>query len=108
MFNFLSTFRESACSYTLYIDFNKTLNSVLHTTRFTVLTRLNFPTPLVSPIQSLYRAPRDFRVVSGHTNPSHLQTRGVRQGCPMSPILFCLYLNMLLFALLSHVTAPPS
>ena len=26
----------------------------------------------------------------------------------MSPILFCLYLNVLRFALLFHVTAPPS
>ena len=108
IFNLLSTFRESAGSHSLYIDFNKALNSVPHTTLFTVLTRLNFLTPVVSLIQSLYRAPRDFPVVSGHTHSSHLQTRGVRQGCPMSPILFCLYLNVLLFALPSHVTASPS
>ena len=108
IFNLLSTFRESAASYSLYIDFNKAFNSVPHTTLFTVLARLNFPTPLVSLIQSLYRAPRDFPLVSGHTHSSHLQTRGVQQGCPMSPILFCHYLNVLLFALPSHVTAPPS
>ena len=108
IFNLLSTFPESAAFYSLYIDFNKAFNSVPHTTLFTVLTRLNFPTPLVSLIQSLYRAPRDFPVVSGHTHSSHLQTRGVRQGCPMSPIVFCLYLNVLLFVLPSHVTAPPS
>ena len=108
IFNLLSTFRESAGSYSLYIDFNKAFNSVSHTTLFTVLTRLNFPTPLVSLIQSLYRAPRDFPVVSGHTHSFHLRTRGVQQVCPMSPILFCLYLNVLLFTLPSHVTAPPS
>ena len=106
--NLLSTFRESVGSYSLYIDFNKAFNSVPHTTLFTVLSRLNFPTPLVSLLQSLYRAPRDFQVVSGHTHSSQLQTGGVRQGCPMSPILFCPYLNVLLFALPSHVTAPPS
>ena len=108
IFNLSSTFRESAGSYSLYIDFNKAFNSVPHTTLFTVLARLNFPAPLVSLIQSLYRAPRDFPVVSGHTHSCHLQTRGVWQGCPMSPILLCLYLNVLLFALPSHVTAPPS
>ena len=107
IFNLLSTFRESVSSYSLYIDFNEAFNSIPHTTLFTVLSRLNFPTPLVNLIQSLYRAPRDFPVVSGHTHSSHLQTRGVRQGCPMSPILFCLYQNVLLFALPSHVTAPP-
>ena len=106
--NLLSTFRESVGSYSLYIDFNKAFNSVPHTTLFRVLSRLNFPTHLVNLIQSLYRAPRDFPVVSGHTHSSHLQTRGVRQGCPMSPILFCLYLNVLLFALPSHVTATPT
>ena len=83
IFNLLSTFRESAGSYSLYIDFNKAFNSVAHTTLFTVLSRLNFPTPLVSLIQSLYRAPCDFPVVSGHTHSSQLQTRGVWQGCPM-------------------------
>ena len=108
IFNLLSMFWESVGSYSLYIDFNKALDSVPHTTLFTVLSRLNFPTPLVNLIQSLYRAPRDFPVVSGHTPSSHLQTRGVRQGCPMSPILFCLYLNVLLFALPSHVTAARS
>ena len=86
--NLLSTFWESVGSYSLYIDFNKAFNSVPHTTLFTVLSRLNFPTPLVNLIQSLYRAPRDFPVVSGQTHSSHLQTRGVRQGCPMSPLLF--------------------
>ena len=106
--NLLSTFQESAGSYSLYIDFNKAFSSVPHTTLFTVLARLNFPTPLVSLIQSLYRALRNFQVVSGHTHSSHLQTRGIRQGCPMSPILFCLYLNVLLLALPSHVTASPS
>ena len=108
IFNLLSIFRESVGSYSLYIDFNKAFNSVPHTTLFTVLSRLNVPTPLVNLIQSLYCAPRDFQVVSGHAHSSHLQTRGVRQGCPMSPILFCLYLNVLLFALLYHVMAPPS
>ena len=99
IFNLLSTFWESAGSYSLYIHFNKAFYSVPHTTYFTVLTRLNFPTTHVSLIQSLYCSPRDFPVVSGHTHSSHLQTRGVRQGCPMSPILLCLYLNVLLFAL---------
>ena len=70
--NLLSTFRESVGSYSLYIDFNKAFNSVPHTTLFTVLYRLNFPTPLVNLIQSLYRAPRDFPLVSGHTHSSHL------------------------------------
>ena len=107
IFNPLSAFRESVGSYSLYIDFNKAFNSVPHTTLFTVLSRLNLPTPLVNLIQSLYRAPRDFPVVSGHSHSSHLQTRGVRQGCPTSPMLFCLYLNVYLFALPSHVTAAP-
>ena len=50
IFNLLSTFRESVGSYSLYIDFNKAFNSVPDTTLFTVLSRLNFPTPLVNLI----------------------------------------------------------
>ena len=37
---------------------------------------------------------------------SHLQTRGVRKGCPLSPILFVLYVNVLLFAVPHHLSTP--
>ena len=56
IFNLLSTFVESVRSYSLHIDFNKAFNFVSHTTLFTVLSRLKFPTPLVNLIPSLYRA----------------------------------------------------
>ena len=108
IFSLLARFRESSGSYSLYIVFNKPFTSFAHTNLLTVSLRLNFPTPLVSLIQSLYRASRNFAIVSGHTYASHLQTRGLRQGCPMSPILFCLYLNVLLFALPSYITTPPT
>ena len=53
IFHLLSKFRESAGSYSLYIDFNKAFNSVPDTTLFMVLTCLNILTPLASLIQSL-------------------------------------------------------
>ena len=108
IFSLLSRFLESTGSYSLYIDFNNAFKSLPHTSFRTVLSRLNFQTPLLSLIQSLYRAPRNFPVVSGPTYSSNLQTRGVCQGCPMSPTLFCLYLNVLLVALSSYVSTPPS
>ena len=72
IFNLLSKFRESTGSYSLYIKLNKAFNSFPHTSLLTVLARLNVPTSLVSLIQSLYRAPRHFPVVSGHTYSLHL------------------------------------
>ena len=69
IFNLLSTFPESADSYSLYIHINNAFNSVPHTTLFTVLSRLNFPTPLVSLIQSLYAPPATSRWSQGTPTP---------------------------------------
>ena len=70
------------------------------------LQHYRLPSPLIGLIPGLYRAPRDYPVVNGHTSASNLQTRGVRQGCPLSPILFVLYVNVLLFAVPHHLSTP--
>ena len=85
-------------SYNFYIDFNKAFNSVPHNTPLTVLHHYRLPSELVTLVQRLYLHPLDAPLVNNTTPIQYLQTRGVRQGCPLSPLLFILYSNILLFA----------
>ena len=106
IFQLLAKYQNCPASYSLYIDFNKAFNSVPHGSLFQTLEHYRLPSPLIRLIRGLYRDPRDYPVVNGHTGASHLRTRGVRQGCPLSPILFVLYVNILLFAVPHHLSTP--
>ena len=94
------------CSYALYIDFNKAFNSVPHRAPFQVLEHNGFSTTAVDGIKRLYSVLPDAPIINGQTPVPYFQRRGVRQCCPLSPLLFIPYLN----ALLAHfmATAPPS
>ena len=108
IFQLLAKYQNCPASYGLHRVFNKAFNSVPHGSLFQTLEHYRPPSPLIRLIRGLYPAPRDYPVVSGHTGASHLQTRGVHQGCPLSPILSVLYVNVLLFAaphpLSTHIT----
>ena len=53
---------------------------------------------LVDLISGLYAHPEDAPLVNNTTPHRYLQIRGLRQGCPMSPVLFILYSNVLIHA----------
>ena len=108
IFQLLAKFQNTTQSYSLYIDFNKAFNSVPQPTMWRVLHHMGIPPPLVALLQTLYSHPEDSPLIEGHTYTSRLQTRGLRQGCPLSPLLFVLYLNVLLFALPAHAPPPAS
>ena len=106
IFQLLVKYRNCPSSYSLYIDFNKAFNTVPHGSLSKTLEHYRLSSPLIRNIRGLYRAPPDYPVVNGHTSASHLQTRGVRQGCPLSPILFVLYVNVLLFIVPHYLSSP--
>ena len=85
--------------YHLYVDFNKAFNSVPRAALREALVRYGLPSWLVSAVFLLYTDPNEYPIVNGHTPSSYRLDRGLRQGCPMSPILFNLYLNLVLFSL---------
>ena len=63
------------------------------------------PPSLTNILHMLYSHPEDSPLVEGHTYTSPLQTRILPQRCPLSPLLFVLYLNVLLYVVPAH--APP-
>ena len=90
-------------SYAFYIDFNKAWNSVPHRELFQVLEHNRFSTAAIDIIKRLYSTPLNAPIINGQTPVQYFYRRGVRQGCPLSPPFFILYLN----ALLAHFMATP-
>ena len=78
-------------SFVLYLDLAKAFNSVVLNTHFKLLAKVGFPNDCIDMVKRLYRAPLDTPRVNGYRKASHLQLRGLRQGCPLSPSLFSLY-----------------
>ena len=106
LYHLKALYAKSKRSYSLFIDFNKAFNSVPHGTLWTVLERANFSASTISLIKQLYSFPQDSPIINGRTPHAYLQTRGLRQGCPLSPLLFILYLNSLFHHFFATVPPP--
>ena len=50
---------------------------------------------MLAAVQAFYRDPKVVMKVSGHVGNSVVTTAGVRQGCPLSPTLFGIYIDAL-------------
>ena len=89
--------------YHLYIDFNKAFNSIPLAALWKTLHGYSLPRELISSIQRLYTHAHEQPIVGGIPTSGHAQHRGVQQGCPLSPLLFNLYVNMMFFYLDSKI-----
>lgn len=77
------------------LDAEKAFDSVSWAFLYKVLEQMRFHKNFVEIIRTLYSAPSARVKINGHlTDPITLQ-RGSRQGCPISPLLFCLYIEPL-------------
>ena len=95
-------------SYVSYLDLSKAFNSVVHGTLFKLLAKAGFPPGFIDMIKRLYRAPLDTPRVNGYSLASHLQLRGLRKGCPLSPSPFSLYIDPLLRVLEHTIAGDPT
>ena len=85
--------------YHLYLDLNKAFNSVPREALWRILQTYNFPKHLISLIQLLYSWPADYPAVNNFTLFAAMTLRGLPHGCPMSPILFNLFIDPILRSL---------
>ena len=82
--------------HVLYLDIKKAYDSVEHDYLVETLATLGFPLDFVELIKNIYtNSVASIITNTGTTNPFEI-SKGVKQGCPLSPTLFSLFIEPLL------------
>lgn len=81
-------------TYIAFIDYNKAFDTVNRQKLWEVLRSKGIPDHLIRVIQGLYSNTKiRIKLKNGISKESKEITRGVRQGCSLSPVLFNLYID---------------
>jgi ribonuclease HI len=93
---FYSALEDNRFYDILFVDFQKAFDSVSHEVIFALLASLGFDTPTVTIIRSLFRDAHCYTTFKGGT-PERIDFHsGVKQGCPLSPTLFIMLMDVLI------------
>ena len=79
----------------LFLDFEKAFDSVEWSWLFSTLEAFGLPPYFIHIVKMLYSSPLASVIINGHRSHSFEVGRGVRQGCPLSPLLFALAIEPL-------------
>ena len=77
------------------LDMEKTFDRVNHGVLFGMLARLGFSRAFLKWLGIMYRGVGSKVCLNGHLGDVLRQEGGVRQGCPLSPLLYVLYVEPL-------------
>ena len=80
----------------ILFDFEAAFPSISQEYLLDMLHRLGLPESVIRPIRALYHDCRCWVKVSGGVFDGFKMSSGVRQGCPLSPLLFVLVVDILL------------
>ena len=89
-------------AYALFLDFQKAFDRVNWDYMFRLLERMGFGTEFVQWIKLLYTDPQAHLIINQNIQPALFPTRGVKQGDPLSALLFILTIEPLGNMLRSH------
>ena len=89
-------------AYALFLDFEKAFDRVNWDYMFRLLERMGFGAEFVQWIKLLYTDPQAHLVINQNIQPALNPTRGVKQGDPLSALLFVLTIEPLGNLLRSH------
>ena len=91
----LSSLRHS-CSALVLFDFRAAFPSVSQDFLFAVMEYLGLPVSAVNVLAALYDNNRCEILINGETYLGFSMASGIRQGCPLSPLLFAAVADLLL------------
>ena len=78
-----------------FSDFEKAFDTIDHDYMFHCLRHFNFGEDLINWIQLFYSNPQNAIMNNGHMTDFFKVKRGVRQGCPLSPYIFIICIELL-------------
>ena len=81
--------------WTVFVDFRKAFDSVHRESLWAILRHYGIPQKIVSLIQLLYEG-FECQVLEGDPTEPFAVKSGVRQGCILSPMLFCITIDYLM------------
>ena len=77
--------------YMCFVDLEKAFDRVLRVVLWGVLREYGVPDPLIGAVRSLYDRCQSLVHIAGSKSDAFPVRVGLRQGCPMSPILFIIF-----------------
>lgn len=82
------TLRRNKRLYCAFIDFKAAFDTINREILFNRLKKIGIPAYIIEAIKNIYKT--TLSTINGTT---FRQTNGLRQGCPLSPLLFALYIG---------------
>ena len=92
----------------LFVDVKKAFDSIDHSFILHTIERAGLPNWLQNVVRGFLHKAAVYPIVAGNTNCLIPVTRGVKQGCPLSPLLFVLCYDPLLEALGATIDLCPN
>ena len=88
--------------YLTFVDLAKAFDSINHNLLWLKLSAMGIGTKMLRLLQHMYRTARSVVSYDGFTSSEFPCHKGVRQGCPLSPLLFFLFISDLEHELLAN------